>query len=403
MMRLMSQGPKNRFSCALPWELEGSEKTVFEGRKMSSRTAQKVRQKITAMYEVGLAKTFVTLTFVNKVDDQTAVKCLGKILREWRKDWGEFNYLWVAERQNENKKHPGNIHFHLVLDRTINIKKENARWVRLQYNSGVVYQVEKAGLSFPLEPLRMSNEAIARYVNPLDVDYIRSSHGLKMYLAGYVTKSIGDIFHCLVWHSSRGVSKLATEVMVSPSVHRDMIEQIPGQKNTYVYTRDVINRKGKVIRRAGDVILPKDQSNEFCSWVYIVNVEWAKVHTGLITELNREILAGKFDGELEVLYYDYEAYARAFFDLEDIGYKLYRKIAHSRDTMDAQFESDIKRRGLEFERDFYQYALAKRRRGYFAVYTDTPYINKIGQRFYRGKLFNPNEFVQQIKKYSYAN
>lgn len=356
------------------------------------------------MYEAGLAKTFMTLTFVNAVSDPVAVRCLAKLFKLWRDQWGKFNFLWVAERQNENKKYPGNIHFHVVLDREIDIKKENARWVRLQYNSGITYQVEKGGLSFLLDPTYMSNESISKYVNPLDIDYIRSSHGLKMYLAGYVTKSIGDKFFSRFWHCSRLVSQLATEIMTAPDIHRDLLELIPGEKNTYVYKKNVVHKKtGRILKAAGEIVFPVDYVNQYCSWVYIVNVEYCKQFTGLITQVNREIIAGDYSGRLKFMYYNYDEYAKNFLSLDDIGYKLYKKITHAWSNKDASSESHIISRSIDLENDFYQYAKAKKERGYFSVYTRQPYINKLGQRYYNNKLFEPDKFISEFKKYSHAN
>lgn len=238
---------------------------------MSGRTGAKIRSKIIAMYEAGIAKTFVTLTFVNAVTDPVAVRCLAKLLKLWRDQWGKFNFLWVAERQNSNKKYPGNIHFHLVLDRIIDIKKENARWARLQYNSGIRYFVSQDGTDYLVDPTAMSNEAISKYLNPLDVDRIRSSQGLSNYLTAYVTKSVGDEFKCRIWHCSGEVSALFTSVMCGADMHREFIKQLPGSPNTFVYKKEVRDKRGKIIRKVGDVILPVDNSNDHCSWVYIVN------------------------------------------------------------------------------------------------------------------------------------
>lgn len=356
------------------------------------------------MYEVGLAKTFCTLTFVNAVTDQVAVRCLGKLLKLWRDQWGEFSLLWVAERQNDNKKYPGNIHFHLVLDREVDIKKENARWTRLQYNSGIVYNVDKAGQNFVLDPTYLSNDTIAKYVNPFDIDYIKTSQGLKNYLAGYVTKSIGDIFKCRVWHCSRSVSRLATEIMTSPDIHRDLLQAIPGYKNTYVYKKDVVNKKsGKVIRKAGDIILPIDSCNDYCSWVYIVNVEYCKQFTDLITEVNRGILNGIYDTTHEFIFYDYTGYSREFLSVKDMSYKMYKRIAHNYRDTDSRSRYDIETKNIDPETDFYQYAKGNKSVGYWAVYTHQPYINKLGQRYYNNKLFEPNKFLKETKNYSYAN
>lgn len=385
---------------ALPWELSASEELEVQGRGMSTRTARKIREKITAMYEAGIAKAFVTLGFVNDCTDKMAVQVLAKMLREWRKDWGQFNFLWVVERQ-EN----GRPHFHLVLDRTItklDIKRYNARWVRLQYNSGIVYTARAGkkkkyqGPDLELNPLVMSPKQISEFVNPFDIDYIYSSNGLKSYLAGYVTKSIGEKFFCQTWHCSRGVSQLFTEVMTAPDVHRDLLKELPGSTNVYVYTKDVVDKKGRVKKKAGTMVFPVDNCNEFCSWVYIYNVESCKKYTWIITALNKELLRGDFDFEKKIIFYDYEGYAREFLQPSDFGYKLYKKVVHNYEAGDAYSFRNIKERALSIEDNFYQYALAMRKRGYYSVYTDQPYITTRGQRFYGGKLFVPAEFIREI-------
>lgn len=352
------------------------------------------------MFEAGIARTFVTLGFVNDCSDALAVQVLAKMLREWRKEWGKFNFLWVIEHQ-EN----GRPHFHLVLDRTItkgDIKRYNARWTRLQYNSGIVYYVKPGakkfeGQIYELNPLVISPAEIATFVNPFDIEYVNSSQGLRNYLAGYVTKSIGDIFKCQTWHCSRDVSKLFTEIMTSANTHRKLLEEFPGAPNVYVYKKDVVDKKtGKVKRYAGEMVFPKDYTNEFCSWVYIVNAEGVKCYTRLITELNREVLAGDFDVDKRIIYYDYERYAREFLEPYDFGYKLYKKIVHNYESGDAYGYKNINERKLNFENDFYQYGKAMRGRGYFSVYSEPVYITERGQRFYNGKYFNPDEFRKEV-------
>lgn len=389
---------------ALPWEMTGAEMLENFGRPMSTRTARKVREKITAMYEAGIAKAFVTLGFVNDCPDSLAVKILAKMLREWRKEWGKFNFLWVVERQ-EN----GRPHFHLVLDRTVrkeDIKRYNARWVRMQYNSGIVYTAKAGpkkkyqGPDLVLDPTNLSPAVIASYVNPFDIEYIYSSSGLKSYLAGYVTKSIGEKFKCQTWHCSRGVSELFTEIMTSADVHRKLLESYPGCPNVYVYKKDVVNPKtGQVKRKAGDIVFPVDNTNEHCSWVYIVNVEQTKVFTSLITDLNKEVLAGDFIFDKKIIFYDYEQYARAFLHPNDYGYKLYKKVVHDWSAKDASNYYHIEQREIDMETDFYQYSKAMRGRGYFSVYSEQPYITDKGQRFYNGKYFNQYEFLKEINNH----
>jgi len=201
-------------------------------------------------------------------------------------------------------------------------------------------------------------------------------------------------------HNIKGVHVFRNALIAD--VHRDMLERVPGQKNTYIYSKDIYNKKGKRIRKAGEILLPQDRYNEHCSWVYIVNAEWAKQHTGLITELNKEILQGKFDGQLEFKYYTYEQYAIDFLKPADYGYRLYKKTHHNWEAKDASHVTHIDKRKLDMEQDFYQFAKAHKGKKHLAVYCEQPYITVTGQRFYGDYYFNKHDFLKQIKNDHYA-
>ena len=58
--------------------------------------------------------SFVTLTFVNQVEDSKAIKVLKSFLDNATKRFKDFQYLWVAEKQTNNETFKNNIHFHLI-------------------------------------------------------------------------------------------------------------------------------------------------------------------------------------------------------------------------------------------------------------------------------------------------
>src|SRR5437899_1723833 len=100
-----------------------NEQKEKELRSMSSRTKSKIRKKLFAFAQLYKRLTFVTLTFVNKVDDRKAIEILRKFLDNIKKNKKDFQYLWVAERQTQNKVFEDNIHFHLLTNIYWDIEK----------------------------------------------------------------------------------------------------------------------------------------------------------------------------------------------------------------------------------------------------------------------------------------
>ena len=79
-------------------------------------------------------KTLCTLTFINDVADTDAVKILNKFFTVLRKEFKDLLYIWVAERQ---LKTTNRIHFHVIMNIFLPIKKFNALWCLQQYNAGI--------------------------------------------------------------------------------------------------------------------------------------------------------------------------------------------------------------------------------------------------------------------------
>lgn len=163
-------------------------------RQMSPRTKTKIRQKLFALSQLQKQMTFVALTFVNEVKDELAIVILRKFLDNIKKRSKDFQYLWVAERQTENKVFPNNIHFHLVANKYWDIQKTWKYWIDLQASHGIVPRNEsfKASSAFDVKKISTSNPK-----------------QLGMYLTKYITKNT-EKFNCQVWNCSKKISALYT-------------------------------------------------------------------------------------------------------------------------------------------------------------------------------------------------
>jgi hypothetical protein len=173
---------------------EKEEKKPPSPRTMSRRTKSKIRKKIMAFARIHKHLTFLTLTFVNKIEDQSAVKILHSFLDNVAKRSKSFQYLWVAEKQTENKVFENNIHFHLITNKYWKIGKWWPYWIELQAKKGIVPRDEN---------FRPSSAFDVRAINGNNVKAIAN------YLTHYVTKNEGQ-FLCQIWNCSKKISKLYT-------------------------------------------------------------------------------------------------------------------------------------------------------------------------------------------------
>lgn len=192
---------------------------------LSARSRGKIKDKATAFFRACPGdRVFCTLTFITAVDDQTGVTILNKYLTALRKEFPKLQYLWVAERQTKNKDFPNNIHFHIILNKRLPVRRWNALWVMQQYNSGLTGKNqygETVGMREIQE--RFEDKTIHKVFNPVDVKRVRSIGGLSMYLTKYITKQAkNQPFGCAPWHCSRRVSRMFTRTTVSPSTFRYM-------------------------------------------------------------------------------------------------------------------------------------------------------------------------------------
>src|ERR1700677_703201 len=174
---------------------------------MSKRTKGKIRDKATAFFRSVKERKFLTLTFIEHVSDQEGRKILNKFLTVARKDIPGFHNLTVAEHQPERDTHT--IHFHILTNRRLCIRRFNALWVLQQYNSGLTgHRAHGAAIGMGEIAARYNDGTIGEVLNPAQIERAYSISLLKWYLTKYVTKQTTDEkFGCLTWHCSRKVSR----------------------------------------------------------------------------------------------------------------------------------------------------------------------------------------------------
>jgi hypothetical protein len=213
MQRDIESERKFRLWLSVPhdWPKVGFSLPIHE---LSARSRGKIKDKATAFFRASPGnRVFCTLTFVAPVDDRTGVTILNKFLTSARKSFKGLQYFWVAERQDN-----GNIHFHIILNKRLPVRRWNALWVMAQYNSGLIgcdkfgEKVSKAEIL-----MRFENDTVHKVFNPLDIKKVKSISGLSGYLTKYITKQKKTPFTCLPWHCSRRVSRMFTRTTVGHS------------------------------------------------------------------------------------------------------------------------------------------------------------------------------------------
>lgn len=253
----------------------------------SQRSKGKVRDKFTAFFRTGgkrSKKIFVTLTFIQEVDDLLAQSILNKFLTELRDRFPKktLNYIWVAERQGN-----GNIHFHGMINQFLPVRKLNALWTLQQYNSGLRYFNYDEQFWVPIEEIkaRYKNDmngcthgGMNEILNPFDVEPVKTIHGLSHYLTQYVTKNnSGGGFKCAAWHCSRGVSKLFTKTVIS----RSTLSAVQS-----------VEHNSRVVKKTGEVVKHPGVSSQYFQLYYIENKPYFLPEMAELEMVNTWILGG---------------------------------------------------------------------------------------------------------------
>jgi len=163
-------------------------------RCLSQRTKTKIRRKILAFFGLYKRLSFVTLTYLNKVDDELALKVFQLFLDNVKKLDSDFQYIWVAERQTKNIIFKNNIHFHLITNKYWKIDQYKTYWIKLQNKNGI-----------------QARDASFKPSSSFDVKQVTSNNvkGILNYLTKYITKNDCQ-FRFSPWNCSKKISELYT-------------------------------------------------------------------------------------------------------------------------------------------------------------------------------------------------
>lgn len=204
---------------------ESKDKEIKE-RSLSRRSKQKIRKKITCFARCYKRLSFVTLTFLNKVTDEQAIKIHRKFMDNAKKRSKDFQYVWVAERQTKNDEFKGNVHFHMITNKYWDIEKWWDYWINLQKKNGIKPRNEEFQPSSAFD------------VKQLNSNNIRS---IASYVTKYVTKNKAK-FKCQVWNCSKRVSELYTDFYTTTEF-TDQLERM----NAVVKELSNTDRKSPVV------------------------------------------------------------------------------------------------------------------------------------------------------------
>ena len=151
---------------------------------------------------------FWTITFPPAVTDDTAHILFNKWLTRLRFEKMIRSYIWVTERQKN-----GTIHFHIVVNRRMCIKKAN-KFMR----ASIMHCINEGSITYDrIAAMRYNGVDIAkdrktgRVVNFAKQNKQKS---LANYLTKYVTKNNTGFTH-LAWHCSRDYSNIVIAVRVT--------------------------------------------------------------------------------------------------------------------------------------------------------------------------------------------
>jgi hypothetical protein len=241
---------------------------------MSKRSKGRIRDKSTALYRASKERTFVTLTFIEHVGDRRSKSILNKFLTVVRKEVKGFEYLVVAEHQPE--RDTKTIHFHMVCNRRLNVRRFNPLWVLQQYNAGLTgHRANGEAIAMNEIAARYNDGTIGDVLNPFQIEKAYGISSLSNYLTKYVTKQEdGEKFDCLTWHCSRKVSRLFTKQLVGAS--------------TFAFLKSF--RNYKVDRQTGEMWAPAELHGNFYSCIFVNNKPNILARLEMMEAVNRWII-----------------------------------------------------------------------------------------------------------------
>lgn len=189
------------------------EKKEKQLRSLSQRTKTKIKRKLLAFFGMYKKLSFLTLTFINIVDDALSLKVLGQFLDTIKKQDKNFQYLWVAERQTKNLIFKNNIHFHMISNKFWKIEKHWKYWLSIQNKNGIKARDEnfKPASAFDVKGITSKN-----------------SKGILSYVTKYITKN-NSYFRFMPWNCSKKISELFTSYYSDLSIIKQ-IQKLEDEK-----------------------------------------------------------------------------------------------------------------------------------------------------------------------------
>lgn len=148
---------------------------------------------------------FWTISFPQGTEDDSAYILMNKWLTRLRQERMLKEYLWIAERQQNNT-----IHFHMVINQKMNVQKAN-KFMR----ASIMHSINNGEVKYSrTDAMRYNGVDIAKDRKTKRVTNFakqKKEKSLSNYLTKYVTKNDSSFTH-LAWHSSRGYSNIITAV-----------------------------------------------------------------------------------------------------------------------------------------------------------------------------------------------
>jgi hypothetical protein len=300
--------------------LDNSGDTGTKRSRLSVRSKRKIQNKCLVMFDAYRSTTgftLVTLSFINTVSDKMAVKILNTFLTQVRKTDKNFQYLWVAERQdgkrNEYEHSTNNIHFHLLCNKRWNIQRFNSLWTLAQYNAGLTF-TNAAGHTYSTIEINQMHGAgkIHEILNPADFKKVNSIDAMAGYLTKYVTKN-DEEFDCRSWHCSRGVSEQFTTVIIPKAVFDEAL----GEKNNGVNkeTGEVYEPKLYEIKQPKkDIHGNKISETTVALMVFVQNKAYFRTKLKYLHKINQWLAQGMKLKREDVMTIDAYSYHESYVD-----------------------------------------------------------------------------------------
>jgi len=172
---------------------------------------------------------FWTISFPNGTPDDSAYILLNKWLTRLRTERMLKEYLWIAERQENNT-----IHFHMVINQKMNVQKAN-KYMR----ASIMHSINKGEIQYSrIDAMRYNGVDIAKDRKTRRVTNFAKGNkqkSLANYLTKYITKNNSTFTH-LAWHSSRGYSNLITAVRFTMSEYsKGNVEQLVDNEKPIIH------------------------------------------------------------------------------------------------------------------------------------------------------------------------